>query len=1027
MKHFLQLTVILLYSSVFGQQIDLGISYDSIQKCDGTDFQLVYSKGKTWLYDLKNKSFLIEKSKNFIYYFKNVRTLMEMDASGQIKVYDLMQGFKLDTICNEVARYIDNPLFGRSVYTGKQDIYGAENYFGFEKSGKYLIVHDVKKFNPRNYEPIPLLNQYGEDSVVIQPDGTSSLVYLTESFENECRSSVFDMKNWQWLVPKKYMNLQFLHSNLIVGSYSKDLENSEQRNDYLYDFFEIDAKGINKKKMGVDDQYGVPWEMILNTKDYEVQKEIEKVIFRKEGQTGLVVFAINQIVYATDYSIQGWWEFPYNFKIDTVAYGKFDWILSCGQVLNGAFYSYDGQIKLKEWQDDPNGAKYIDSWINAEQSVYISSTEYGARSYCLDHFEWDRVEVTGDQYTKTDRSCFFNKNEMLGLSVLSDSSVYLHRYGEEYQSVIPILDQYGEDSISADGEVVLFPSMPGVYESGVYNFKTRKWVVAPTNISVLPTGQGFLCEYPVLDSNLNLIETRFKLQRYDGIMAFEGITADELFKDHKKEMVPKYKVDSVYAVGHTHEKYINENEVYFTTDNKIGVANLSEGRTLIEPSDYAYLDPQGRFKLYLKDGWLHFIRNQVEFTVNMNTEADFYWEIINSNSIGDVALIDHVRNTVHFTTYNGETFEKELDEELRSTNFYDRTLVAFRKVSPELIYIENFLADYEDPNLLPLSEWGEPQYEFDENGNTISILSQGYQRSGLYNMKSHQWIVPQEYEQMLGWREGLSLWFAKSEDRSTELYSVFEQQKTILKDQSYLQILTNKDLIEKVSAQLGVDQLIYALYFTESVYFNRLYYYAFSNGKVGIFDMQKMNYVVPFSEGLFFNLHTPICATLNKDTLTYNYYLFGEKEATQVFKLDPTATKNILKIHKGACRFYVDQIKDQLLITFSANELWQPYVTMWGEDSLDMEGNLVGIKIDEAFDLSGIYSLKEGKWLVPQEYNMILQLPNGEIVGRKRGEGKGDSEWNYTLFNLNGEILREKARIEELPEETRAQILDHFN
>jgi hypothetical protein len=81
-----------------------------------------------------------------------------------------------------------------------------------------------------------------------------------------------------------------------------------------------------------------------------------------------------------------------------------------------------------------------------------------------------------------------------GIELVSEDWILVNQFKRPMQSDTPLIDYFGEDSISSDGNYVYPPPFAGAQNSGLFDTKTRKWLIAPKYASVNRVGNYFLAK-----------------------------------------------------------------------------------------------------------------------------------------------------------------------------------------------------------------------------------------------------------------------------------------------------------------------------------------------------------------------------------------------------------------------------------------------------------------------------------------------------------------------------------------------------
>ena len=78
---------------------------------------------------------------------------------------------------------------------------------------------------------------------------------------------------------------------------------------------------------------------------------------------------------------------------------------------------------------------------------------------------------------------------------INDSLMYIESYQDYFHSEIPLADQYGEDSLNWDGDFVYPEASKPVFNSGVYNLKTSKWILPAKYRKIIIKNDSFYGEF----------------------------------------------------------------------------------------------------------------------------------------------------------------------------------------------------------------------------------------------------------------------------------------------------------------------------------------------------------------------------------------------------------------------------------------------------------------------------------------------------------------------------------------------------
>jgi len=365
---------------------------------------------------------------------------------------------------------------------------------------------------------------------------------------------------------------------------------------------------------------------------------------------------------------------------------------------------------------------------------------------------------------KIDRSYFFSDNH-LGLEKIGDSLIYLKYHIPELidQYTMPYIeDMWGEDSIAYNPETghyetVYPPNDPGVYESGIFDLKTQKWLISPTNAWVLQSYGGFLISKAILDDNLNLLHYECSFQNNEGSFLFENMLESELYEDRSYDhlFVPNYKVDSLYL---SNFQYSNDT-YYFTSDGNTGLVDLNRSNILHIPEPYLYHQTESNSFISINNARLHYENAHFDTVIDLknctNFEAftgDHGFALQAENDHGNTNLLFEDRTKLDFEVdgWKKPRFDPDSTKKYIENGKKEKHKVFYvKQVNDSLIYIEDWNEDFRDPNAVPLRSFMYPAEDsIIYNPNTGFYYGvypadlAGYYRSGIYDYANGNWFIP---------------------------------------------------------------------------------------------------------------------------------------------------------------------------------------------------------------------------------------------------------------------------------------------
>ncbi|NOQ73719.1 MAG: hypothetical protein GQ574_17055 [Crocinitomix sp.] len=786
-KALILATLFSVFSLISNSQEYPGIKKGEIEKLEGSDYLLVTHKKKSGLYNTKTKQYVIEPTKSFFYYNISNNYFFQLDKDRFVSVYDLN---RTDTTCfvakNKSELVFDTnlenfnangyiiPPHDSSVTSTIPTELLSDNYFYMPTAGLRLIENSVIIYNytPKEVDPaaVPLKSKQflGEDSLIFNDNtGYSEAIYPPD-IPAICNSGVKSIKTGEWQIEPKYQNIYFENdlficlSNSLVGN--KDV--------IYFDIYRKNADEIVATEyMKIRSNSELPTQLFS---EFELTIDRDSTFYYTKSNDGMGLinlFLFDQYYYI-DYSVL--YQFDSRFTNETIFEPRYEFTHKIG---NGhpylAAYGSDGFEFVKSTRADIR-QKFKKLPMPIRESIKIY--------YDNEHYE-DFIVIDGIAYIDTcledfclqkiDQS-FSDSHSYLSLEKIGDSLINLeytiYEQLDLFSEPLKSWDYPGEDSISFDPktgfhEIVYPPNDPGVYESGIYDLRTKKWIIAPINAWILKSFTGFLICKPVLfENSLNLQHFVYSFQNNDGSYLFESIEEDELYENsaYRKLFVPDYKVDELYAMNSIY----TETYCYFKTDGKTGLVNLNRQEILHSPVDYLYDHSSSQSFISIDEGLLRIENESSDTTYDLNncTKLEGYAGFEN------LAIQTETTSKADYTIYyDNRDVNRDLEmdkptlEQFNAKEGREKDVsYQLSRLNDSLIYIEDWYADY-------ISQYPMQSYIYPDEDSVIIDPKTGhywavyppnipgYNRSGIYDFVNQKWLIAAENRLVLKYNDAYIL------------------------------------------------------------------------------------------------------------------------------------------------------------------------------------------------------------------------------------------------------------------------------
>lgn len=749
-----------------------GIKKGDVVKLEGTNYGLVKHKKKTGLYDFTKEKFIVSPEKSYFHYYKNSHFLFILDKQDIVSLYNLNEAVNacfvvsnkyeltLEMIHDEhlsiglphdttVASTIPDSLILNGTFTYPM--------MGLRKLENSLIIFH---YEPRIMDPnpAPLASRMFPflDSLIYDPLYEREVEVYPSDIPAVYNAGVKSLKTGEWQIEPKYDNIFFDH-NYFLCAYNAPTNGNPHVH---YDIYRKEEDVILPTKyMGLKYNYQLPNSLFS---PYKLEHDKDSTFFHtySEEGMGLMTLFLFDSRYQNDYSYwyQGFWNFQnktffeprYEFthRIDPefkflIAYAddEFELIRSRGTYqVRGDFDNFP--LPIHQSLELYNNIEAYQEYYVVDGVSYIDTCDEGL---CM----------------KKIATPILSTGNYLGIEKIGDSLIYVkyHLPEELDPFAIPLKSwtYKGEDSIRFDPktgyyETVYPPNDPGVYESGIYDLRTKKWGIEPINAWVLKTYEGFLISKPLLDEDFRILRYEYSFKNNDGTYLFENIQEEELRENlaYKKLFVPDFKVDELYP----YNVQYSEHWYAFISGKKTGLVDLNKMEVLHPPSEYIYHHQESQSFVSIDTGLLHIENDWSDTTFDLNNciklkgTLGFHGLAIQSETATKTTysvFTDHNYNVHEFAAGEKPNSEALIKKEENGEE------IGFQlsRINDSLIYIEdwvkNYVADY------PIQSWEYPDEDsiiYDSRTSTYEVIYlpdiAGYSRSGIYDYMNGKWFIPAE-------------------------------------------------------------------------------------------------------------------------------------------------------------------------------------------------------------------------------------------------------------------------------------------
>jgi len=456
--------------------------FDSLVSIPKEEQVVVYSKQLSGVYDVVKKEFIVSMSKGHIQFLENAGVLLKIEKNN-VSLFPFQQP------------ELFNPTSKRAFKSHEYDSHYTD---GLEIVSSDWII--VNQFASPIQLDMPLLDQYGEDSIVYSGD-YGSYVYPLPLPGNQ-KSGLFDIKKRKWLIPPRYAGVSRVGKYfLAINHLDEDGQYFATPNSSFVDIYEQQGKKIRFVRKEVVNEWKMDWsDLLKNALDLKTAERLtgttEWYKLRKDGREKVVRFDHDFDYELEDFFPNVWFDF-------VVFHPRYRQLLACqaGKILHYVFDEETKEMVLTNTESNYSGITEVEGTIR----FHKAKPEY-------------RNEV------------------VLSLEQIG-THLIVHQYTPEYRADFPLATEYGEDSvyITPEGYVMaVYPKPePGHYLSGVYDWSSKTWLIPQAHRFILPLDNKYLVQSFDLDADGIVKSGNLRQMLFDhhGKLLFNIVETPEMNRD----------------------------------------------------------------------------------------------------------------------------------------------------------------------------------------------------------------------------------------------------------------------------------------------------------------------------------------------------------------------------------------------------------------------------------------------------------------------------------------------------------------
>lgn len=364
-------------------------------------------------------------------------------------------------------------------------------------------------------------------------------------------------------------------------------------------------------------------------------------------------------------------------------------------------------------------------------------------------YDWEKGFNKKSEKKKVEHSSFDEVAETyFQCEALPHGLLLINEYYNPMPYDTPLSNIYGEDSISNEGDFVYPPRLPIEYKSGVFDTKSKEWLIKPENKSILLIGEYiFVYKYEKeKDENESRIEI-YSINK-DELLHFKTVSTSNNLKQKQSIINEILSLDSISKVPNSSTYY------YSYKNDKKGLLKYC----LFDTS----CDPEFNIHLKTKYNFLHFTPSTRTIITSIENEEGFKYFRYNSESE---------------KFENQSSFKKRL---MITENSFEGVEDVFidQKSTMEINGSIRFKFEYEHPfiviqDVTPEYQYDMPLYDiygFDSIDSTGSLAypppEPGMYASGVFNINENKWIINPRYVDVVRFAKNKFMTFEYKLDQS---------------------------------------------------------------------------------------------------------------------------------------------------------------------------------------------------------------------------------------------------------------------
>jgi hypothetical protein len=601
---------------------------------------------------------------------------------------------------------------------------------------------------------------------------------------------LFHKKQEEIIIPKKYISITMVNNFLVCKSPSDYFQ-------FSYDIYSWSEKGVVLINQNISSYQTFPLAIFHQEKKEEDELIIDidslYYIYRSGDQMGLYYLDL----------------FERELHNVEVFDNQHTFVSSFGSNHTAAIGIKNGEIFYKEI---PDNQRYQDEKsfellsITGNNSFHRRIDENGDRHFTVDGQEYrSHYDTLGKLYYTINNYYLTNQETKYGIphfadgiQILENDKIYIqvNNVGIEFQHY----DDEGDPMYDDNGDPI-FGEEEGIFKSGVYDLKSKEWIINRDYSFVQKGHLGYLLETPSFDENKQDHNYTYSFLNTDGSYAFNNITKFELFARNNVNQytMPKYKVDSITDFLRV-KKVWSDGQFHYCEEGGFSyklLPNYPDFKT----SNIASEDDYGR-------EFPHFYS-----IANQQLILEYESELLTYQLEGEILLFD-----IRTSTYDEDAYEELSSSQLFLKNkdylielkYKDSLMIdtiSNQHLDSLIQQADNIYIKSIGESLLSItSEWSyeEMDYEtgeplFDKEGDIVMDI---HATSGIFDYKKKEWIAEPVYKRTFEIGDYFLLWLPKrtnityDEEGSLQSVTITNQERFIIINNQGSSIASAKELMD---------------------------------------------------------------------------------------------------------------------------------------------------------------------------------------------------------------------------------------